>query len=250
MGTKNLDACSPPLDRGVGDGRYIDVLSEAECARVREVVYELRHTWSRGVVGPRGAGLGFAAYKIRHFRIKAIGRALYSRAARRLNPVLRDRLGWLYDRLAEQLAEALGAPTAYPAHLALPGFHLFTAPIWDKTIHFDRPYEFLDWKAAGSADLEHPLSFTLAVTLPPSGAGLNLWDVGLEECAGWSRQEREELRRTRKQTYVPYVLGKAVLHSGHTLHQVASSPAFAAGDERITLQGHGTLCDGIWQLYW
>ena len=49
--------------------------------------------------------------------------------------------------------------------------------------------------------------------------------------------------------HVPYRVGMAVCHSGHRLHQIASHD-FAPGDERITLQGHGIMRKGVWQLYW
>ena len=76
------------------------------------------------------------------------------------------------------------------------------------------------------------MSFTLAVALPQSGGGLNV-------------------RENRKQvTHIPYHAGRLVLHRGDVLHQIAPTPQVRAGDERITLQGHGVLYRGVWHFYW
>src|SRR6476619_6150019 len=88
-----------------------------------------------------------------------------------------DRLGWMYDKVADRLAEALGAPTRYPDDLALPGFHVFVKPISSKAIHFDGQHRHLNWGKSSDVDLQHPLSFTLAIALPRSGSGLMLWDI-------------------------------------------------------------------------
>jgi hypothetical protein len=225
---------------------YIDVLTEDECARVRSVVHEMKKHWARD-------RLGFAAYKLKPFvdrRIGAIGRLLYYLSAKRLNPMLRTKLGWMYDRIEERLAVALGAPTCYPSDLALPGFHVFVQPIRDKAIHFDGQHRHLNWGRAGAVDLEHPLSFTLAIALPRSGAGLNLWDITQPECRGLSSDQRKQLMRSRHKVFIPYRLGKMVCHSGYGMHQIADSMDFVPGDERITLQGHGIMRNGVWQLYW
>lgn len=50
--------------------------------------------------------------------------------------------------------------------------------------------------------------------------------------------------------YVPYESGEMVIHSGHTLHQVAPSPRVDPDDERLTLQGHGVWRDRRRLLYW
>jgi hypothetical protein len=236
----------PFLDVATDREPYVDVLTAAECAEIRAAVHELTRHWARD-------RLGFASYKLLPFVRKGVGgagRLLYRWNARRLNPILRARLGWMYDKVADRLAEALGAPTCYPDELALPGFHIFVEPIRDKAIHFDGQHRHLSWGKAGTVDLEHPLSFTLAIALPRSGAGLKLWDIFREECRDMPEAQRQELQRTRQVTIVPYRLGKMVCHSGYRMHQIADSSGFEPGDERITLQGHGIMRDGVWQLYW
>lgn len=230
-------------ENGKAESMYIDVLTEEECSRVRAAVYDLRKYWAQD-------RLGAASYKILPFRVDSVGRFLYRAKARKLNPMLRERLGWLYEKLADRLADALGAPTCYPDKFALPGFHIFLEPIGQKSIHFDLQWRHFNWGSAGRVDLQRPLSFTLPVALPKHGAGLNLWDLRYEEVKGCPDGERLRLQHARKKSFVPYKLGKAVCHSGLQLHQMAASQNFQPGDERITLQGHCVMRDGAWQIYW
>jgi len=50
-------------------------------------------------------------------------------------------------------------------------------------------------------------------------------------------------------TVVPYEAGKMFWFIGKLVHQIA--PAYNAdfNDRRLSLQGHGVKCDGVWQLY-
>jgi hypothetical protein len=60
----------------------------------------------------------------------------------------------------------------------------------------------------------------------------------------------EEIAQSRTRTFHPYTPGVLMLHSGHTLHQIAAVDQVYPDDERITLQGHGLYCDGAWTIYW
>ena len=52
-------------------------------------------------------------------------------------------------------------------------------------------------------------------------------------------------------TLHPYEPGKLVLHSGHSIHQIAPSHYAERSDARITLQCHAIrAADGVWKVYW
>jgi hypothetical protein len=234
---------------------HIDMLTEEECLQVRLVIHDLMRYKTK-------TRLGAASYKVHPFLSSRMNRYLYLRKARNLNPILKDRFGWLYDRVAKTLAMALEAPTSYPKDLALPGFHIYQRAIREKrsifpgvflpgvSFHFDMQWKKIDWGDPDKVNFKLPLSFTLPVALPDGGAGLNVWDIHREECTGLGPAERQQLRLSRTKTYHPYKLGRAVLHSGLQMHQIAPTQDFKPGDERITLQGHGIMRDGVWQLYW
>jgi hypothetical protein len=52
-----------------------------------------------------------------------------------------------------------------------------------------------------------------------------------------------------KPLVVPYKVGQLFYHTGHVLHQIVPGYKLDVEDRRITLQGHGVKCDGVWQLY-
>lgn len=155
------------------------------------------------------------------------------------------------------MAAALGkvrcAPARYTEPLALPGFHI---DLLDKAfeqaiapIHFDLQYRLHDWRAT-DADLDHPISFTLAISLPQHGGGLNTWDISLAERRKRANETPQELAQSCKLVFHAYERGQMALHAGHLLHQIAPGTALQPQDERITLQGHGVYVDGAWRLYW
>lgn len=180
----------------------------------------------------------------------------YQRHGVAARPLLWEHFRDLYELLGRALSEHLGAPVRYADGLALPGFHIwlegaiFTKP--RAPVHFDLQYEAFDWPPG--TDTDRLLSYTLPLRVPAAGGGLNLWDVTYREfrdyrARGWV-ESAADLQRFRTRRYVPYTPGRLYVHSGHVLHQVAPSSGVSPGDERLTLQGHGVLCDGEWLLYW
>jgi hypothetical protein len=178
--------------------------------------------------------------------------APYRRAAALYDPILREHFGGLYERLQEAMAVRLGAPTAYRPGGALPGFHLFLAhPGFTQSaahVHADLQYNQLDWSWARM--VSRPISFTLAIALPRDGGGINLWDVSARQFMSWPEADAPRLLGAATTRYFAHTVGYVTLQFGHLMHQIATPTRFVEGDERFTLQGHGLLCDGVWQLYW
>lgn len=226
----------------------IPVLSERECDLVRETLMALRGHWmSRHAELPLFT-LGVASY------IDAVGDTpAYARLAREFNPLFKQHFDWLYDRVAAVLAQSLGEPVGYAHHLSLPGFHIFLSakefehPI--AIVHFDAQYLQHDWQGQ-LVDLDHLISFTLAIRLPRHGGGLNVWDISYAEWLACAGETPGELARGHTPAYHAYQRGHMALHSGHLMHQIAPGIDLQPDDERITLQGHGVRVAGVWQLYW
>jgi hypothetical protein len=227
-----------------------ELLTAEECAAARAAVHDLRPHWVRREPWVPFFTLGAASYlDARHKREEN-----YHAPARRLNPLLRERFGWLYDRLADRLSALLGAPVVYRPGCALPGFHIFQwCAAFEQpfaSVHQDLQYELLAWGPDERPDLRNPLSFTLAVALPRTGGGLNVWDVAHDELEGLPGEERRRLIASRRRDYHPYRAGRIAVHSGHKVHQIAPGRDTVRGEERLTLQGHGVRCSGVWHLYW
>ncbi|MGH3379378.1 MAG: hypothetical protein ACRDP6_32065 [Actinoallomurus sp.] len=232
----------------------IDVLTETGSAELRETVRGLRRYWT-----PRGPEpavfftLGAPSYLD---LTPNPGSDDYQRHADVSRPVLLDSVGWLYENLAKLLSEYLSAPVDYPDHLGLPGFHIWlAAAVFTKPsapMHFDLQYRSIGWPP--ETDLTRHISFTLPLRLPAAGGGLNVWDVSHDQfrhaiAKGWI-ESVTDLKRFHALHYIPYALGRMVIHSGHLLHQVAPSSSVQPDDERLTLQGHGIWCADRWLLYW
>ncbi len=230
----------------------VEVITPQECLQVHSVVHDLREFWINRHPFLPFYSLGTASY---FHAPSEQADTNYSTAIKHYNPLLRKHFDWLYKRLADTLAEKLAAPTHYPDNrLALPGFHIFLAhkafeqPM--AAIHRDLQYRQHKWEPIEAANFSHPISFTLAIALPQSGAGMNVWDLHHEEVEQLEPSEIEQLTESKKQHFHAYELGKIALHSGHFVHQIAPVQNIQPEDERITLQGHGIFFQGVLHLYW
>jgi hypothetical protein len=232
----------------------IDFLDAEECRRTADLVHSLRPHWEPRLPDAPFFTLGAASYMD---AAPAARRAQYYEKAGRLNPILDGNFDWLYKRLMGLLEQHLGAKCAVEPRAARPGFHIFLpVPLFQNSlasIHVDLQYELLDWRDHPQPDFENPMSFTASIVLPRGGGGLHTWDVPWETVRGLSRQAIEKLVSSSPPELRHYTAGGIVLHSGHTVHQIAPLPRIEPGDmrdARITLQGHAVKSDGTWWVYW
>lgn len=233
----------------------IDVLTPEQCARAVESVHAFSDHWlPRGSEQLRFYTLGAASY------IDASrDRALYDRHATENNPLLAEHFGWLHALVREALSAHLGQACVQAPGLALPGFHVWRAPMIITTptasVHFDLQHQLVGLSSRERPLLHKTISFTLAVKVPKAGAGMDLWDVTYDDMSATFERTRvwpatEPFCHPDLVVHHPYQLGVLALHDGTRLHRIAPTPELAPDDERITLQGHGVLRDGTWQLYW
>ena len=223
------------------------VLDRSQCVRIRDSIYDLQSQWIRRDLYRPFYTLAVASY------MDAVGSSThYMQRAQYTNPVLREHFGWLYERIACELEKYLNGPVVYEERFALPGFHIFqysdSARNERASLHFDLQYQQLPWEFP--LDAIYPISFTLSISIPLTGAGLWTWNVDYSEISGKPRSEFHRLLGSREKTYQSYVNGSIVVHSGHTLHEIAAMPQMHETEERITFQGHGLLHSGVWHLYW
>ena len=229
----------------------VEMLTATEAGEVDAGVDAERDHWMGGGADSSRFVLGTASY----VECPRTGFSGYMAEARRTNPILSARFGWLFERLRAKVSEMIGAEAGYEDQLALPGFHvLLHEPARSSStasVHFDQQYELIDWSMWGHADYERQLSMTLAVVLPASGGGLLVWNVNrmdLMKIPKDARQAHREANRTPE--YQAYGIGRLVVHSGHQLHQAASTLNPRPTDRRVTLQAHAVPVDGRWIIYW
>ena len=236
------------------------VIDAAECAAVCAAVHALRAQWQRRD-GAAFHTLGAALYldaprqeTLEHFGREAPPVGQYAAFMARYNPLLKARFARLYHAVATSLVALLGSEVRYAADRALPGFHIYEhAEIYadqkSHVPHFDRQHECIDWSEHSEIDFNRAISITLPLQVPPSGAGLRVWDLSLQDVQAVTRDQARELAaQAHSRTHV-YVTGELICHRGYLLHQVAPWKS-CPGDARITLQAHGLYYDNAWQLYW
>lgn len=227
----------------------INLLKESECSDISNKIQELREFWIQ---------------RHEHLPFYTLGKASYLDAVRDkenyyqevqiYNPILQKNFGELYERLSCFLSTTLNASVAYYDKAALPGFHIFLAhkafELPMGSIHTDLQYKSLDWSLPKPLDSYPLISFTLAISLPKSGGGLNLWDIHYQEVHKLSQVEFSNLILERKKKFCNYQIGKMMIHSGHQVHQIAPAKNIISSDMRITLQGHALFFQDTWHLYW
>ncbi len=226
----------------------LPLLSASACQQIRTELYAMQSAWIR-----RNPYLPFYTLGVASYLDAAKDVQTYYQKAQNYNALLLARFSGLYQQLGEALADYLAAPISYNPAFALPGFHIYQfCVVFEQAIasvHVDSQYQHLDWPQP-TTDFTAPISFTLTISLPESGGGLNVWDIHHAELADLAAAELLQLTQTREKVFYPYQVGTLIIHSGWALHQAAPAHHLQPKDDRITLQGHGLFSQGQWQLYW
>jgi hypothetical protein len=223
------------------------MLSAEECTLVAATVDALRPLW---IPRRRRSGafhtLGAASY---------LDYNQYFERAALFNGHLEREFGWLYERLRQTLSDRLECRVAFEPRAARPGFHIFH-PADDMTIpagnrHFDLQFEKITWPDGDRLDFTTPVSYTLAIRLPHSGGGLNVWPLTKTEYDAMDADARHGFNLDQTIEFIPYQEGGLVCHSGFLLHTAAASRStLRAEDRRLTLQGHALWREDTYLLYW
>ena len=235
------------------DGATVPVLPGSACDAVVETLLAHEADWTRRQALEDQVHLfhtlGAATY--------LDAPASYDTLAARSNPVLRESFADLHESVANAIAERTGIPATLTETLALPGFHIFRGDprvppglMFGGTIHMDKPHE----RHGLHLPPDGTLSLTLPLRIPREGAGMYFWqdvpdrlltgpkaphEMSAEQLAWFDAQKK----------YVGYTVGEMVLHDGLTVHQLANPGRTTADEWRISLQGHGVLSEGQWELF-
>lgn len=204
---------------------------------------------------PRMSGLPFYSLGAASYLDAGSGRAGYYARAAACNPQLERDFGWLYRKLRRALADRLQAHVVFAPRAARPGFHIFLGhPAFRQPlgrVHFDLQFHHLEWPDGAEMDFSRPFSFTLAIRLPRSGAGLHLWDIDKETWDAMSPAARNRTAEEISPRYVRYRTGSMVCHSGMVLHRIAPATEDPQPEDmRVTLQGHALPGAGGYYVYW
>ena len=184
-----------------------------------------------------------------------------------LNPVLKKKFNWIYDIIIEKLQGALGEPVVIDGFLAHPGFHIFSAksgtsiqPEYLKmfeqplgSVHVDvQNEEHHDyWQKFENVNSDDTMSFTIPIKLPSGGGGLYTWKDEVNPYSFNYTTNDNKLSELKSPSITNlYTEGEMIYFMGYLLHQMMPGVNVQPTDRRITVQGHGVKCDGVWRLYW
>ena len=184
-----------------------------------------------------------------------------------LNPVLYKKFNWIYEIITKKLQEALGEPVVIDKFLAHPGFHIFATKIGTTiepeymklfeqplgSVHVDVQWEEHHdyWQTFDEVNLKDTLSFTVPIKLPSGGGGLYTWADEVNPYSfNYTTNEVKLSELEHPCVSNLYTEGEMIYFIGHLLHQMMPGVNVQPTDRRITVQGHGQKCDGVWRLYW
>lgn len=206
----------------------------------------------------------------------------YNRIKSKTNPILMKNFKWVYEILLKKISEELKQECiiSEEADLAFPGFHVFYPhKECEKVSH--PPHLDFQWayhlnalkEKFNTVEDDRFLTFTLSIKLPDSGAGLYYWDLPsynkqysfnqaeeiMEETLCKANNlfsisdgyiSREEYEKATNPSILKYKEGYMTIFTQPILHQIMPfNSGWNDDDKRITLQGHGIMCDQIWRLY-
>ena len=235
----------------------IDLITAEECKVLVDKVLSLEERWivrnqyygEDGFVSPAYPDfytLGAAAY--------LDGPAAHTNND---NELLLKHFSGIISRVSEVISKELGTEAFLDPNYAYPGFHVFRGresmlygTRFGGSIHLDAPHITSEFPF--KFDRGRPITFTLALSMPRNGGGMNYWleDEALKHIKGDRPPEDisslyENLPPIFKnwvdvnKKYEKYTIGTLYVHDGQTLHQVANEVPTFSDDIRVTLQGHG-----------
>jgi len=186
------------------------------------------------------------------------GPAGHKKSQATMNAFLYQHFENLYTKVLSELSRVLKYPAKLYSEYNYPGFHIYRGnpalPLGlycGGTIHYDTPHKRADFPFDTPDD--KVLSFTLPLSLPKNGGGLNYWpEVPSHLSAGaWFHQSTSEMQKwlLDNVTHLDYKEGELVIHDCNILHQMSNQVQTTVDDWRITLQGHGIFMGDHWFIY-
>ena len=255
----------------------VKIFSEEDCNKLKKTIYDLDKLWINRSQERRFSfetetkisrapfwTLGAVSYLD-----SVASPARYNKHKQALNPVLIKKFGWIYDIICKTLESELQNPVVIDKFLAYPGFHIFSAKTGDLiepeyikmfeeplgSVHVDIQYEehhehWNKFNNVGFTDTD-TMSFTIPIDLPSGGGGLYTWEDDVNAVSfNYNTNENKLGKLKSVSTSHPYHVGEMIYFMGHLLHQMMPGVNIQRDDKRITVQGHGQKCDGVWRLYW
>ncbi len=262
----------------VGQYYVSQLLTEAETIHYSNLIDSLYDRWSiRKFKGGHYYTLGLATHLDGPTHEEDASEEYIARC-RESNAMLLKYFHPLYDKAVKEISTKLGECELI-ADGPLPGFYIYGEPKSRKepielertetvsAIHRDVQVDRLNylWNRYSDVDNTTTMSFTFAIDVPKFGASIALWDQedkGLfsnTEYAKWAKSidytsypDNVYMLENNIKNKIPDIVqhkpGQIFFQEGAIYHAVGHTQKPMSNDRRITLQGFGKKCDGVWRL--
>ena len=211
--------------------RDVNILNKLECNKIKNRILSNKNYFiKRNLIM---STLGRASY---------LGDELTPKYIKENNTFLLNLFPYLYSRLQNILSKTLNKKVIYKKNSFLPGFHIFGSSwLFNMNVakfHVDMQYLHND---ISNCNIERVISFTLPVDLPKDISGLYMFQA--------YKNNNKEIASKSKKALIKYRVGNIYIHDGNNYHIMKPSKILD-NEYRITLQGHGVLCNNVWNIYW
>jgi hypothetical protein len=262
----------------MSEHKLINVLTKDECEYIVDQIDFFKDQWIRRENGP------FHYYTIgtaTHLDIEPFDSI--SEETKKLiaynNDFLKNNFSKLYDKVIKAIELEFGSAELVE-DAPIPGFfcygepkpnsieRVFAEPMGGKThIHQDEQFSSLDYIWSKYNDVEHEtIGFTLPLETPEYGAAFLLWDQpdlgnympgsisDIYKSYNYNDNEGNvstinDWISNKVPEVIEHLPGRMMLQKGPQWHATGFSVAPLSTDRRITLQGFGVKCDGVWRLF-
>jgi hypothetical protein len=258
---------------------FIDVLSKDECNQYVQTIDSLSSEWTKR---PKGEGYLYTLGLATHEDLKphdSVSSGLLDDIKYK-NGILIKNFPDLYEKILKAIKDNIGECELVTDKAPIPGFFIYgeakpnnikreeRSPLSGYVdIHYDGQVAHLDyiWNNYNDVDTES-ISFTLPLEMPEYGAAFLLWDQpdfgcymkgevadlykGYDYYTGEKNSEYLNHQILNKiPEVIEHIPGRMIVQVGQQFHAAAASTKPFSTDRRITLQGLGVKCDGIWRLF-
>ena len=261
----------------MSDYTLVDLLSKDECNSYSSRIDSIKDKWIKRPVGEyHFYTLGTATHLDVETRNGNLDEDYFSYINHN-NNILKDNFSDLYDKVFKTLVKILG-PCEFIEDAPIPGFFIYgekkngleTNPvpaIGGKTnIHSDKQLEHLGYVWSNYSNIEtDTIGFTLPIEVPDSGSAILLWDqpnhgfyMDNDMSDAYKRYDYTENPNNidvlnnniinKIPEVIEHIPGRMFLQHGPIWHAAGHAVKPTTSDRRITLQGFGAKCDGIWRL--
>jgi hypothetical protein len=258
---------------------FVEIMSENKCKEYVSIIDSLSDHWTKRIIGQfHFYTLGSASH-LDLEKNMVVDDSTFIKIKEN-NNLLRKNFLPIYSKLIEAISDKVGSGILISDNAPIPGFFIYGEPKPNNIkkelsaivggraeIHTDGQVNNLDYIWSQYKEVaDECISYTLPLEMPENGAGFLLWDQPDMGCYSQGEvadtyksydyhQDDKNINfltnsiKNKIPEFIEHIPGRMLLQEGEQFHAVAFSTKPFSTDRRITFQGLGIKCDGVWRLF-